>query len=229
MHRRAWWAAVHGVAEGWTQLSDFTFSFPFHILEKEMATHSSVLAWRIPGTGEPVGLLSMGSHRVRHDWSDLAVYSLKVINKDQLRFLFLFVFSLPLKYTPFYLAKHLPDHCLHNRLWFPDSDQGIDPSFSFQNFCFLFSGFTSSPAFILEDTEINSDSPFSHFHELFLQNHIFKASWSSTATWTLVTTQNFFLRQREFRHPTVYSSTPPCILFFVSFHHYLHDKCSLFS
>ena len=55
-----------------TQLSDFTFTFHFHALEKEMATHSSVLAWRIPGMGEPGGLLSMGSHRVRHDWSDLA-------------------------------------------------------------------------------------------------------------------------------------------------------------
>ena len=63
----AWWAAVHGVAEGWTRLSDFTFTFHFHALEKEMATHSSILAWRIPGTGEPGGLLSMGSHRVRHD------------------------------------------------------------------------------------------------------------------------------------------------------------------
>ena len=63
----AWKAAVHGVAEGRTQLSDFTFTFHFHALEKEMATHSSVLAWRIPGTGEPVGLLSMGSQRVRHD------------------------------------------------------------------------------------------------------------------------------------------------------------------
>ena len=68
----AWWAAVHGVAESWTQLSDFTFTFHFHALEKEMATHSSVLAWRIPGMGEPAGLPSMGSHRVRHDWSDLA-------------------------------------------------------------------------------------------------------------------------------------------------------------
>ena len=68
----AWWAAVHGVAEGWTRLSDFTFTFHFHALEKEMATHSSVLAWRIPGTGEPGGLPSMGPHRVRHDWSDLA-------------------------------------------------------------------------------------------------------------------------------------------------------------
>ena len=63
----AWWAAVHGVAEGQTRLSDFTFTFHFHALEKEMATHSSVLAWRIPGTGEPVGLPSMGSHRVGHD------------------------------------------------------------------------------------------------------------------------------------------------------------------
>ena len=68
----AWWAAVHGVAEGRTWLSDFTFTFHFHALEKEMATHSSVLAWRILGTGEPGGLLSMGSHRVGHDWSDLA-------------------------------------------------------------------------------------------------------------------------------------------------------------
>ena len=68
----AWWAAVHGVARSWTRLSDLTFTFHFHALEKEMATHSSVLAWRIPGTGEPGGLLSMGSHRVRHDWSDLA-------------------------------------------------------------------------------------------------------------------------------------------------------------
>ena len=67
-----WWAAVYGVAKCWTRLSDFTFTFHFHALEKEMATHSSVLAWRIPGTGEPGGLTSMGSHRVRHDWSDLA-------------------------------------------------------------------------------------------------------------------------------------------------------------
>jgi len=56
----AWWAVVHGVAEGWTRLSNFTFTFHFHALEKEMATHSSVLAWRIPGTGEPGGLPSMG-------------------------------------------------------------------------------------------------------------------------------------------------------------------------
>ena len=63
----AWQAAVHGVAKSWTQLSDFTFTFHFHALEKEMATHSSVLAWRIPGTAEPGGLPSMGLHRVRHD------------------------------------------------------------------------------------------------------------------------------------------------------------------
>ena len=63
----AWWAAVHGVAKSQTRLSDFTFAFHFHALEKEMATHSSVLALRIPGTGEPSGLPSMGWHRVGHD------------------------------------------------------------------------------------------------------------------------------------------------------------------
>ena len=68
----AWWAAVHGVPKSQTRLSDFTFTFHFHALEKEMATHSSVLAWRIPGMGEPGGLPSLGSHRVGHDWSDLA-------------------------------------------------------------------------------------------------------------------------------------------------------------
>ena len=68
----AWWAAVHGVAESRTRLRDFTFTFHFPALEKEMATHSSVVAWRIPGTGEPGGLPSMGLHRVGHDWSDLA-------------------------------------------------------------------------------------------------------------------------------------------------------------
>ena len=68
----AWRATVHGVPTSRTRLSDFTFTFHFHALEKEMATHSSVLAWRVPGTGEPGGLPSMGSHRVRHDWSDLA-------------------------------------------------------------------------------------------------------------------------------------------------------------
>ena len=62
-----WCAAVHGVAESWTRLSDFTLTFHFHALEKEMATYSSVLAWRIPGMAEPGGLPSVGSHRVGHD------------------------------------------------------------------------------------------------------------------------------------------------------------------
>ena len=68
----AWWAAVHGVAKSQTRLSNFTLTFHSHALEKEMATHSSVLAWRIPGTEEPGRLPSLGSHRVGHNWSDLA-------------------------------------------------------------------------------------------------------------------------------------------------------------
>ena len=67
MDREAWRAAIHGVTKSRTRLSDFTFTFHFHALEKEMATHSSVPAWRIPGTAEPGGLPSMGSHRVGHD------------------------------------------------------------------------------------------------------------------------------------------------------------------
>ena len=67
MDKGAWWAAVHGVAKSRTRLSDFTFTFHSHALEKEMAAHSSALAWRIPGIGEPDGLLFQGSHRVGHD------------------------------------------------------------------------------------------------------------------------------------------------------------------
>ena len=73
-----WWAAVHGVAKSRTRQSNFTFTFHFHVLEKEIATHSSIPAWRISGTGEPSGLLSMGLHRVRHDWSDLAAAAMFV-------------------------------------------------------------------------------------------------------------------------------------------------------
>ena len=80
----AWWAAVHGVAKSRIWLSDFTFTFYFHAVEKDMATHSSVLAWRIPGTGKPVGLLSMGLHRVGHDWSDLAAVAAWLRKRKQL-------------------------------------------------------------------------------------------------------------------------------------------------
>ena len=90
--RGAWWAAFHGVAKSQTRLSDFTFTFQFHALENEMATHSSVLAWRIPGTGEPRGLPSMGSHRVGHDWRDLAAAA--AIPLDVEVYCFCFLFSL---------------------------------------------------------------------------------------------------------------------------------------
>ena len=87
----AWWAAVHGVAKSRTWLSDFTFTFHFHALEKETATHSSVLAWRIPGTGRSGGLPSMGSHRVRRDRSNLAAVEdldwLQVLQSMELRLL----------------------------------------------------------------------------------------------------------------------------------------------
>ena len=82
----AWWAAVHGVTKSQTRLNDFTFTFHFHALEKELATHSSVLAWRIPGTGEPGGLPSMGSHRVRHDWSDLAAAAVLMHSHRPMKF-----------------------------------------------------------------------------------------------------------------------------------------------
>ena len=93
----AWWAAVHGVAESRTWLSDFTFTFHFHALEKEMATHSSVLAWRIPGMAEPGGLPSMGSHRVGHDWSDLAAATARVISSVEPDDKFGPVFCMPFK------------------------------------------------------------------------------------------------------------------------------------
>ena len=80
MDGRAWKAAVHGVEKSRTRLSDFTFTFHFHALEKEMANHSSVLAWRIPGTEEPGGLLFMGSHRVGHDCSDVAAAAAAISN-----------------------------------------------------------------------------------------------------------------------------------------------------
>ena len=91
----AWWASVHGVAKSQTQLSDFTLTFHFHALEKEMATHSSILGWRIPGTGEPGGLPSLGSHRVGHDWSDLAAAAMRAF----------YVFHLSVKLVIFYNVK----------------------------------------------------------------------------------------------------------------------------
>ena len=110
MDWRAWKAAVHGVAEGGTGLSDFTFTFQFHALEKKMATQSSVLAQRIPGTGEPGGLPSMGSHRVGHDWSNLAAVVLNVPEVSEIAlisfhsFLFILLSFSYFKHSIFQLA-----------------------------------------------------------------------------------------------------------------------------
>ena len=104
MDRGAWLAAVHGVAKSQTRLSDFTLTFHFYALEKEMAAHSSVLAWRIPGTGEPGGLPSMRSHRVGHDWSDLAAAA-AVYNQNKYKLLMIFLLSLWLLYIS-YSFKH---------------------------------------------------------------------------------------------------------------------------
>ena len=107
----AWKAAVHGVTEGRTWLNNFTFTFHFHALEKEMATHSSVLACRIPGMGEPGGLPSMGSHRVGHDWSDLAAAAaahLEVALLDHMVILYWILLYFPFVF-PFYSKKKAPE------------------------------------------------------------------------------------------------------------------------
>ena len=111
----AWWAAVHGVTKSQTQLSDFTFTFHFHVLEKETATHSSVsvLAWRIPRTGESGGLPSMGSHRVGHDWSDLAAAAAALGKPVSYNTVIVFM-----SFSPFYVhlgqGLSLTLNCIHS-------------------------------------------------------------------------------------------------------------------
>ena len=126
-----WWAAVYGVAQSGTQLSDFTFTFHFHGLEKEMATNSSVLAWRIPGMGEPGGLPSMGSHKVGRDWSDLAAAAAYPI------------FNICLHHTSFF-SYHwiifsfswIPLHCkLHRTYLFCHSYLCVWNFFLYTNIC----------------------------------------------------------------------------------------------
>ena len=117
----AWWAAVHGVAKSRTRLSDFTFTFHFHALEKEMPTHSSVLAWRIPRTGKPDGLPSMGSHRVGHDWSDLAAAAAALTLPKQKERLYLSFHKLLYHSSP----KHTNETTTQNKIQykFIDSTQ----------------------------------------------------------------------------------------------------------
>ena len=114
----AWLAAVHAVTKSRTRLSTFTFTFHFQALEKEMATHSSVLAWRIPGMGEPGGLPSMGSHRVRHDWSDLAAAHNTVtsyyfgLSKEMILFAVIFSVCLVKPCPHFNPHFKLQSHCI---------------------------------------------------------------------------------------------------------------------
>ena len=111
MDRGTWWATVHGVAKSRARLSDFTFTFHFHALEKEMATHSSVLAWRIPGTGEPGGLQSVGSHRVGHDWSNLAAAAVMTFLSDWILHLFFKFFSVDSIYISKYILISFSQPC----------------------------------------------------------------------------------------------------------------------
>ena len=119
MDRGAWWAAVQGVARSRTRLSNFTFTFHFHALEKDMATHSSVLAWRNPGTGEPGGLPSMGLHRVGHNWSDLAVAAAATTTWMNLK-----------AHSPGWIFRwdHSPSQCLdyYDRPWAEDPAKYLD-------------------------------------------------------------------------------------------------------
>ena len=118
---RSLWAAVHGVTKSRTRLNDFTFTFHFHALEKEMAAHSSVLAWRNPGTGEPGGLLSMGSHRVGHDWSDLAAAAAGT-SRTQTVLVLLFTGSV---HVAFVVVFHLLS-CLFALLYFAKGDAEME-------------------------------------------------------------------------------------------------------
>ena len=112
-----WWAAVHEVTKSRTRLSNFTLTFPFHALEKEMATHSSVFAWRIPRTGEPGGLPSMGSHRVGHDWSDLAAEN-NTESIQQMELCMQIYFLWPSQHFKIWIScKHLIARRFHIKIW----------------------------------------------------------------------------------------------------------------
>ena len=128
MDSGAWWAAVHGVAKSQTWLSNFTFTFHFHALEKEMATHSSVHAWRILGTGEPGWLPSMGLHRVGHDWSDLAAAAAYIFIPHLLYpFLCWWIFKLLLHLG--YCKQHCSEHwgaCVLLNVFFLDICPGVE-------------------------------------------------------------------------------------------------------
>ena len=127
MEGGAWWAALRGVAKSRTQLSDFSFTFHFHALEKEMATHSSVLAWRIPGMGEPDGLPSMGSYRVGHNWSDLAAAAVVITtNLEAYKVTYVIVGQASAYFEVLgRICSQVPSGCLHE----PCADAGVEARF----------------------------------------------------------------------------------------------------
>ena len=165
----AWEAAVHGVARSRTRLSDFTFTFHFHALEKEMATHSSVPAWRISGMGEPGGLPSMGSHRVWHDWSDLAAAAAaecKIAGQGAYLQLTFFTYRLTSRCTlPFsYFSFHLSTICPFHVSLYQKRDI-IQSSNKIQNHQFGY-------FFNITNKRVNRNRCWSYWHKFETQEHL---------------------------------------------------------
>ena len=180
-----WKAAVHGVAEGRTRWRDFTFTFHFHGLEKEMATHSSVLAWRIPGTGEPGGLPSMGSHRVGHDWSDSAaaaavyIYScIKMVNLHPMKQLYQLGYSVYIQFLLPLILEAESSTSIVSASFTPSPSMKLFHKFIIHLCCFhhLMSSILVSPKLLNDFSSLHQCPP------------VFKVLWVFTNAWYRVFT-----------------------------------------
>ena len=143
----AWGAAVHGVAKSRTWLNNFTFTFHFHALEKDMATHSSVLAWRIPGTAEPGRLPFMGSHRVGHDWSDLAAAAAAVALYTPHTHTFTHTSAHMVEKSPYTHIIHISSHrrhMLHSESR-PPTHPDMHPPYTFQTHPDIYTAHLQTP------------------------------------------------------------------------------------